>query len=115
MSGDLQSQSSELFVEMSDGEQETIGGGCGCSGRGGMGGLFFFSSEETEIETGSESEVSFGGSRGLSARGSTSYSLSQRKVSFGGFLPFGGGSSRFFGGRNSMMRLFAMMLRDDDD
>jgi hypothetical protein len=90
MSREPQSQNDELLAELSDREQETIAAGYSSWG-GRMPGFFFFSSQETEIETGSESQINIA-PQGFSSTSKTSYSLSQRSVSFGGFIPFGGGS-----------------------
>ncbi|MBW4621958.1 MAG: hypothetical protein KME17_21665 [Cyanosarcina radialis HA8281-LM2] len=100
MSCDPQPQNDELLAELSDREQENISAGWFFSGMN-QPGFFFFSSQETEIETGSESQVDIA-PQGFSSKSKTSYSLSQRSVSFGGFIPFGGGS---WGGRMQFFKL----------
>lgn len=86
MSRDLESQNSELLADLSDAEQENIAAGWGFSGMN-QPGFFFFFSQETEIETASQSEVNIA-PQGISSKGNTFYSLSQKTISFGGF--FGG-------------------------
>lgn len=100
MSDDIEPKDSELLMELSEQEQETVAGGCA------MGGLAFFF-QQTDIETFAEDHTSFSG-RNISGSSSsrTGYKFSQ--TTFGFIFPFNsrGRRQRGRGMMGNMFNLF---------
>lgn len=75
---------SDLLIELSDQDQETLTGGCG------FGGFNYFFFQQTDIDTFANQDISVsGGQSGGSGSSSsnTGYRLSQTTLAFGSFSP----------------------------
>jgi uncharacterized membrane protein YgcG len=111
MSENLQKQSSELFVDLSEEEQEPISGGSMYPSFG----LFNMFFQRTEIASFANIDSNYSdGSRSFASKQQSGYKLSQVTVGFsGGGFSGGGGGGGFVGGigrHKSRQNLFNMFM-----
>jgi hypothetical protein len=91
----------DLLVELSDREQETVAGGAGLQDL--FGSIFF---QQTDIDTSAEATTTF--NDGTSATRRTGYKLSQTTFSIPLLSLFGGGGGRR--SRRSRMNMFSLLF-----